>query len=469
MKDEPGVNELERLRDRIAKLERINEALMDRVERTVDTAGDAYALFEANITMKHVIRERTQELARANETLQIEVGERRRAEEEMRLARDHAEAANNAKSQFLANMSHEIRTPITAIIGFAQIIRPHVETNQEALDAADTISRNGDHLIAVINDILDLSKLEAEEFEIETRDTETTKIFKDTLGLLGTKADENNTRIELRIADDIPRHITTDPVRFRQILINVVGNAIKFTRDGTVKIDVNHNAGQMTIVVEDTGIGMSEQTRAAIFNPFFQADSSMSRRFGGTGLGLSIALRFANLLGGSIDCDSALGVGTAFTITLPIEESHEPVTPEAHPRTLHRAQLDERRVLLVEDGPDNQRLIEHLLRRCGCQCHLAQHGAEAIDAVDNAPRQFDAILMDMQMPVMDGYAATKSMRRRGVTIPIIALTAHAMSGDRQRCLDAGCDDYLTKPIDSDQLRAVLAKHIAKDQDAARAA
>jgi signal transduction histidine kinase/HPt (histidine-containing phosphotransfer) domain-containing protein len=375
---------------------------------------------------------------------------------------DSAEAANQAKSLFLANMSHEIRTPLTAILGFAENLLDGGGTPEERTVATQTILRNGHHLLQLINDILDLSKIEAGRLETECLRFSPTDVAADVVAALQVRADAKQVDLKLLFDGAIPATINSDPTRFRQILINLTGNAIKFTDHGqvTIRMNVVKSASSMPCLrcaVTDTGIGMTDDQLSRLFTPFTQADGSMARRFGGTGLGLSISRRLANILGGDITVESQLGSGSTFTVTIETgdltgvqwltspapREIPEPVT--ASPQT--RLDL---RILLAEDGPDNQLLIGSFLRKLGAEVVIADNGRKAVDlALDSliARQPFHLILMDMQMPLLDGYAATTELRKRCWKGPILALTANAMSGDRQKCLDAGCDDFATKPID----------------------
>ncbi len=456
------------LLERIARLEKINAVLIDRVERTIDSQGEAYALFESNILMQQVVRERTEELAEANRSLQTEVAERRRVEEEMRRARDMAEAASQAKSQFLANMSHEIRTPLTALIGFAEALRDDGLDATEASEAVEIIHRNGTHLLAIINDILDLSKLESGEFRIEESACDPVGAAPEVVAMLSQQASALGLRFELSEGEDASAEIATDRLRLRQVLVNLIGNAIKFTPEGVVRVRVERRDGageapRVCFEVEDNGPGMDGATLARVFDPFFQGDGSMTRRHGGVGLGLSISRRLAEALGGTLTATSTPGQGSTFVLELPglapaTRAQPEPPKPtEAVASTASTGS----RILLVEDGTDNQRLLSHLLRREGWSVDLASNGAEALACIASHESAFDVILMDMQMPVMDGYGATRRLRAAGVRTPVIALTAHAMEGDRERCLEAGCDEYLTKPVDRGTLAETVRRALAR--------
>ncbi len=404
-------------------------------------------------------------------------------------ARDSAEAANRAKSEFLANMSHEIRTPMTAILGFLDVLGDPNASLDARADALDTIRRNGEHLLEVINDILDLSKIEAGVMSIERVECHVDRLLADVLSLMQVRAASRGLALRAEFANPIPETILSDPTRLRQILINLIGNAVKFTERGSVRVVVSSppdargapSSDQLVFEVIDTGIGMTPEQTLNLFQPFFQADSSTTRRFGGTGLGLTISRRLAGLLGGSITAESEPGVGSVFKLTIsapPAPNARHIALPgllapshaTAAPPTLPVGQpLQAMSILLAEDGPDNQRLVRRILERAGAAVEVAENGQVALDtALDRwrAGRRFDVILMDMQMPVMDGYNATRRLRQERYPGPVVALTAHAMGADRERCLAAGCDEYATKPIDHRSLIQLLRRFSPADAPAA---
>jgi len=390
-----------------------------------------------------------------------------------------AEAANVAKTEFLANMSHEIRTPMTAILGFADVLKEEGDLTRAPLvrvNAIETIRRNGEHLLALLNDILDLSKIEAGKMNVEFIPCDPSSVVRDAVSMLDVKARQKGLALSARCATPIPEVIQSNPIRLRQILVNLLGNAIKFTEKGSITLSVflessGGDSGTLCLEVRDTGMGMTREQCAQLFRPFYQADSSMTRAYGGTGLGLRISKRLAEMLGGGIMVSSEPGRGSVFTaristgpltgvhLTPSLALTNEPKGDEAtSPRTRHTRSLDGCRVLLAEDGPDNQRLIVHFLESAGAQVVVVENGHQALAACcqpeNGEIRQslpFHVIIMDMQMPKMDGYEATRRLRAKGLRIPILALTAHAMAGDRQKCLDAGCDEFAAKPIRKDQL------------------
>jgi len=384
-------------------------------------------------------------------------------------ARLAAESSNRAKSEFLANMSHEIRTPLNGILGFADLLvqQDGLLAKSERMDYLSSVQSSGKHLLALINNILDLSKIDSDRLELEYDDHSPHALMSEVVSLTRVLAKEKGLRLDFQWVGPLPKTIRTDPTRVRQMLMNLVGNAIKFTEQGGVRIvaELERNTrGEdlLRIDVVDTGIGIPEETIETVFLPFSQADSSVTRRFGGTGLGLSISRKLACALGGDLTAESRLGSGSTFSATIrvgslaEIEMFDSPpsdgISSCDHPeeRAGSAQELSAIRILLVEDGEINQKLIIAI---------LAQAGVEKIDTADNgeigvrlaSENDYDLILLDMQMPVMDGYTAVATLRRMGIATPVIALTAHAMKGDMEKCLDAGCNDYLSKPIVVDDL------------------
>jgi signal transduction histidine kinase/CheY-like chemotaxis protein len=395
-----------------------------------------------------------------------------------------ANGANLAKSEFLANMSHEIRTPMTAILGFAETMLDSDQTEPDRLNCIHTIRRNGDYLLGLINDILDLSKIEAGKMAIESVAVEPCRIVAEVVSLMHVRADAKGLSFKTEYIGAIPATIHGDPTRLRQILINIIGNAIKFTETGSVRLvtclmdDCDEPNLQFDVI--DTGRGMTEEQKLNLFQPFMQADTSTTRKFGGTGLGLTISKRFAELLGGDIVVAATeIGVGTTFRATVatgPLDARmlDDPmsatVVADSGNKVTHvsPSSLQGCHIMLAEDGPDNQRLISFILKKAGAKVTIAENGQVALDKVRNMATtgaSFDVILMDMQMPVLDGYSATRQLRTDDYAGPIIALTAHAMAEDRQNCLDAGCDDYATKPIDRSKLIATIRTHIRSVESA----
>ena len=412
--------------------------------------------------------------------------------EDITAAREAAEKATQAKSDFLANMSHEIRTPMTAILGYLDLLSdgcPHqcsFSTGEHEVHIS-TIQRNASHLMDIINGILDLSKIEAGKLELELIPCSPLNLIADVQSLMQVRSSQKGIGFAVTFTGQVPKEIATDPTRVKQVLINLVGNAIKFTGKGQVQLAVQYmpaipgapdaSNGQLVFDVIDSGIGMSEEEVARLFEPFSQADSSTTRRFGGTGLGLTISKRLALLLGGDIEVTSTPGQGSTFRFTLAAGslEDIELVEPslsigrqrERPPQSKkEESRLDSLRLLLAEDGPDNQRLIAAVLRRAGAQVTIAENGQVAIDLAvraSDAGKAFDVVLMDMQMPLKDGYTAARELRDLGYERPIVALTAHAMAHDRRRCIEAGCDDYASKPIDRVSLLKTIREHADRMQ------
>ncbi len=399
-------------------------------------------------------------------------------EEALLQAQSRAEAASQSKSEFLANMSHEIRTPLTAILGYTDLLRDEAirtGADESHLLSMSTIRRAGEHLLSVINDILDLSKIEAGRMQVESVETDLPRVLFDVDSLMRSRAAQKGVQLTTRLMTSIPDRVYTDPTRLRQILMNMVGNAAKFTDVGQVEIRISANDGgehpTLQVSVVDTGAGMTAEQAIQLFQPFMQADTSVTRKYGGTGLGLTICRRLASLMGGDVVLEStALGVGSTFTLTLPLEPVAGAVdvtdlsacvdcpdsatVTDAYEIRLHG------RILLAEDGEDNQRLITHHLTRAGAHVVVAEHGRRALELIieaQDAGAPFQLLVSDMQMPEMDGYTLARTLRAQGRSIPIIALTAHAMAEDRQKCLDAGCDDYASKPIDRGALIASCAR------------
>ncbi len=373
-------------------------------------------------------------------------------------ARAEAEGANRAKSEFLANITHEIRTPMNAIVGYAELLEDGECGSQERSEAATTIKRNAETLLLIINDLLDLSKIEAGGLTLKPTPCFPMQIVEDAVSLLSIKARDKG--IELSAAHDgSPQPcVRTDPIRLRQILINLVGNAIKFTDAGSVRVEVSARAAGDTCTfvasVNDTGVGISREHIERLFQPFSQVDSSLSRAHGGTGLGLAISRRLARQLGGDIEVTSEPGVGSTFTLSLraPLanaDRTDGPLRRAPEPPVRLRG-----RVLVAEDGLDNQRLVLFHLRKAGADVETVTNGREAVDAAligGAAHRPFDLVLMDVQMPVLDGYQAARELRDRGYTAPILAFTAHSDEDSRRACLSSGCDDFLAKPVDARRL------------------
>jgi signal transduction histidine kinase/AmiR/NasT family two-component response regulator len=423
--------------------------------------------------VEKIVASRTSALAEANAQLKA--------------AYTQAEAATRAKSDFLANMSHEIRTPMTSIMGYADLLYEDGDIDRAPrarVQAIRTIQRNGEHLLAVINDILDLSKIEADQMSVERIEVSPVKILLDVESLMSVRAQEKGIKLRVEYATAIPHRIQGDPLRLRQILTNVLGNAIKFTDAGSVRLVIRFVPGtrpRLEFDAIDSGIGMTREQQESVFRPFVQADETTTRRFGGTGLGLTISKKFAQLLGGDLAIvESIADHGTTMRLTVPVDlrsaqrlfrPDHDAIRDdvEARDRSTPTPVLAGIRVLLAEDGFDNQRLIKHVLTKSGIEVDIVDNGEAAIETALAPDRRYDVVLMDMQMPVIDGYEATAALRASGYTRPIVALTAHAMAGDREKCLTAGCSDYATKPISRSTLIEVVLRNLRLTGEASQQA
>ena len=396
--------------------------------------------------------------------------EREMVENELKQAKDQAEVANRAKSGFLANMSHEIRTPLTAILGFSETLLEDEQSKEEFDKSVDSIIKAGHHLHQIINDVLDLSKIEAEQLEIEVVETSLLRIMSDVNMLVGDRARRKGLTFDMLYDFPVPEKICTDPVRLKQILFNVCDNARKFTESGglTVEVGYNKNTSQLVFTVIDTGIGMSREELEHIFKAFTQADSSTIRQYGGTGLGLCISQQLAHKLGGKIVCQSEKGKGSRFTITIGAEvgdgvkwitsdNGSDIVYRDSEARKSNIPETLTGKVLLAEDSVENQQLISMYVRKTGADITIAENGKIAVNHA--MAEDFDLILMDMQMPVMGGLEAIQWLRQIKCDTPIVALTANALKQDRDRCIAAGANDYLTKPVDLTRFYKVLEKYL----------
>jgi PAS domain S-box-containing protein len=406
-------------------------------------------------------------------------------EAELARLREVAEQANHAKSAFLANMSHEIRTPLTAILGYADLLAELgdlTKAPEERITTIATIRRAGEHLLNVVNDVLDLSKIEAGQMLVERIDTPVREIMQEIESVNKVRAAAKHVALNFELDASVPSCVRTDPTRFRQLAMNLVGNAIKFTDIGSVTVRLtaadHGEETQLTLVVEDTGPGMTAEQIQRLFLPFSQADETVTRKHGGTGLGLVISRKIARMLAGDVQLTrSEVGKGSTFTATLiagratVAKPAPAPAAIAPHstgPGVKGAAFQLRGRILLAEDGLDNQKLIAFHIRKAGATIDVADNGKIALDMLDKAAAAgtpYDLLITDMQMPEMDGYTLATTLRSRGCPIPVIALTAHAMPEDRARCINAGCDDYATKPIDKATLLGLCAAWMQHGADA----
>ena len=403
------------------------------------------------------------QLAKSAEELAQAKAGAERAKAEADAARELAAEASQAKSHFIANMSHEIRTPLGAVIGFADLLQNSEPSAADRTFYLDAIKRNGHLLASIINDILDLSKIEAGKIEIDLQPVSVSQVLQDVTCFLKIQAEDKGVRLSMHLDKSIPAVIVTDALRLRQILLNIVGNAVKFTSRGGVDVGIKTVAGpgpsgaQLAFTITDTGCGVSPEQADKLFAAFTQADVTTTRKFGGTGLGLALSRRMARLLGGDVKLvASRLGQGSNFVVSIALVEAPHGMADLKHAEEQRRLQdpakkspqqgcLPGVRVLVVDDSADNRLLLNRILLGAGATVDMAENGQEALNRIGEG--SYDMVLMDLQMPVMDGYEANERLRQRGYKTPVIALTAHALREERQLCLDKGFTDHIAKPVD----------------------
>ncbi len=454
----------------------VSQLFSRRLSRRIQelmAASNAMAGGDLSVSVRE---EGADEIARLAASFNAMVRRIKELVESVRQAAERAEEANRLKTSFLANMSHEIRTPMNAILGYAYLLRDRLDVDEEAREDLACIERSGSHLLTLINDILDISKIESEQLQVERIPCSPSAILDDVLLVMAPPAREKGIEVSAVCDALVPKEILSDPTRIRQALINLIGNAVKFTEKGSVKVRLRSDGPEggpwrIEFRIQDTGIGIPEDKIGQLFKPFMQVDPSATRKYGGTGLGLSISYRLAQLLGGDLAFERTPNAGSVFTLSIRGEAPSSPSRPEEPARS---AGVDNKRsveaappavvrgrILVVEDSEESRALLRRMLEAGGASVEVAGDGAVALQRCSLV--RFDLVLMDLQMPVMNGFQALAGLHRIGVQSPVVALTAHAMKGDRERCLEAGFSAYLPKPVTAPDLLTTVSSLLEKER------
>ena len=435
------------------------------VHRMYKSSITELGLSYKNETLIEGLTKASTHLESLNDDLKDEIDHGKKIEAQLKVAKENAEKMSQAKGEFLANMSHEIRTPMNGVIGTLQLLED-TDLSVEQKEFVETAHKSADALLAILNDILDLSKIEAGKLSFENIAFDLNQIIKDIVVLHSLKAEQQSVSMVQQIDEALPPALMGDPTRMRQVIVNLVSNALKFTDQGEVKIGVEvvksaEDSVDLKIFVSDTGIGIPLAAQKTLFNAFTQADGSTTRKYGGTGLGLAIVSQLVDMMNGVLGVDSVEGKGSMFWFTATFQCSDEAIQAATEVTVDDDPIQLEAKILLVEDNPINQMVAQKMLEKLGLKATLANNGVEALSLLET--QSYDLVLMDCQMPEMDGFDATREIRKHALkainqhALPIVAMTANVMSGDRERCLEVGMDDYIGKPVQRDQLESVLRK------------